>query len=711
MRTALVVIDRVARGLDRPFTYAWPTDGTVVPVGARVRVPLGSREAVGVVVATDAALAADTPATALRPITAVLDREPVLPEDLLALAFFIRDRWACHLSQALRALVPAPVRRLQAPPLPGLYAVGSGPARGSRRRALFECARVEPGVDASRARAQTGASAAVLRELEAAGHLRRGEPALPPLPPARVALTPEQTAAVRAVRAGAPGAEWLLEGVTGSGKTEVYLDLIAATLAEGRQAIVLLPEISLTEEMRSRYYARFAGRVAIFHSAMAESTRVEEWYRVRRGAAGVVLGPRSAVFAPCPALGLLIVDEEHEPSYKQEEHPRYHAREVARERARLNGAQLVLGTATPSLESAHRARTGETGFLRLPNRATAQALPEPVIVDMRQELADGHREMFSRPLKRAIGETLLRREQAVLFLNRRGYATSVVCRDCGLSVKCPQCAVSLTVHRGRGALVCHYCFHEEPLPAVCPGCGSSRIRSFGVGTEQVEEEVRRLWPAARTLRADADTLRFRGSHQALFDAFRAGDADILVGTQMVAKGMDWPYVTLVGIVAADITLTLPDFRAAERAFQLITQAAGRAGRGERPGMVVIQTYNPEHYAITAAARQDFGHFYALEAPFREALSYPPFGSLMLVEAAAAAEDEARALAAWAATAAAGPDVTVLGPAPAPLERLRGRYRYHVLVKSKTLASLLLIGEHLQAEEPRLSITVDPQNML
>ena len=710
MRTALVVIDRVARGLDRPFSYAWPADGTTVPLGARVRVPLGRREAVGVVVATDAAVA-DSPPTGLKPIAAVLDREPVLPEDLLALAFFIRERWVCHLSQALRALVPAPVRRLESPPLPGLYAVGEGPARGPRRQALFQRVLTDPGVDAGRARADTGASAAILRELEAAGHLRRGEHVYPPLPSAVLSLTAEQEAAVCAVRAGAAGSEWLLEGVTGSGKTEVYLELIAATLAERRQAIVLLPEISLTEEMRARYQARFPGRVAIFHSAMAESTRVQEWYRVRRGAAGVVLGPRSAVFAPCPALGLLIVDEEHEPSYKQEEHPRYHAREVARERARLSGARLVLGTATPSLESAHRARTGATGFLRLPERVTVQTLPEPVIVDMRQELADGHREMFSRPLKRAIGDALARHEQVVLFLNRRGYATSVVCRDCGLSLKCPQCAVSLTYHRGRSAVLCHYCFHEEPLPVVCPGCGSTRIRSFGVGTEQVEEEVRRHWPAARTLRADADTLRFRGSHQALFDTFRTGDADILVGTQMVAKGMDWPFVTLVGIVAADITLTLPDFRAAERAFQLITQAAGRAGRGERPGTVVIQTYNPEHYAITAAARQDFSHFYAIETPFREALGYPPFGSLLLVEAAAAGEDDARSLAGRAAAAAEGSEVTVLGPAPAPLERLRGRYRYHVLVKAKDLQPLLQLGERLQAEEPRLSVTVDPQNML
>jgi primosomal protein N' (replication factor Y) len=708
VQTAEVVIDRVARGLDRPLSYAWPEDGRPVPLGARVRVPLGSTDAVGVVVAVDQAA---EQAVALRPITTVLDREPVLPEDLIALAFWMRDRWCCLLTQALRALIPAPVRRMQAPELPGLYALGEGPPRGARRQALFERVRVEPGVGAYQARADAGAGAATLRELEAAGHLRRGELALPALPPPAIALTAAQQSAVATILSGPPGGEWLLEGVTGSGKTEVYLELIAATLRQGRQAIVLLPEISLTEEMRARYQARFPGRVAIFHSAMAESARLEEWYRVRRGAAGVVLGPRSAVFAPCPDLGLIVMDEEHEPSYKQEEHPRYHARETARERCRLSGARFVMGSATPSLETAHRARTGVVGLVALPHRVTRQSLPDPLIVDMRQELADGHREMFSRPLKRAIGETLYRGEQAVLFLNRRGYATSVVCRDCGLAIKCPDCAVSLTFHRREGALICHYCFHQERMPKVCPACASERIRTFGVGTEQVEEEVHRHWPGARTLRADADTLRFRGSHRTLFDQFRARGADVLVGTQMVAKGMDWPGVTLVGIVAADITLTLPDFRAGERAFQLVTQAAGRAGRGDEPGRVVIQTYNPEHYAIAAAAGQDFPHFYALEIPFRQALSYPPFGSLLLIEAAAEEEGEARRLAERGACEAAAPDATILGPAPAPLERIRGRFRYHVLVKAPTLPAILQIAARVAAAVPRLSLTIDPQSML
>lgn len=709
MQTAEVVIDRVARGLDRSLSYAWPEDGTPVPLGARVEVPLGSKTAVGLVVAIDPA----TPSTAmtLRPIKAVVDSQPVLPEDLIALGFWMRERWCCLLPQALRTMVPAPVRRMDAPLLPGLYANGDGPRRGPRRQALFDRVREEPGILVERARHETGATAAVLRELEAQGHLRRGELPLPPLPGAPLALTPAQENAVSAIGASVPGSEWLLEGITGSGKTEVYLELIAAALTEGRQAIVLLPEISLTEEMRARYQARFPGRVAIFHSAMAETVRLEEWYRVRRGAASVVLGPRSAVFAPCPNLGLIVVDEEHEPSYKQEEHPRYHARETARERARMTGARFVMGSATPSLETAHRARVGEIGFLTLPDRVTRQSLPDPILVDMRQELADGHREMFSRPLKQALAETIARGEQVVLFLNRRGYATSVVCRDCGVSLKCPDCAVSLTLHRRDSALLCHYCFHQEAVPKVCPACGSERIRSFGVGTEQVEEEVRRHWPTARTLRADADTLRFRGSHRALFDEFRAGGADVLVGTQMVAKGMDWPGVTLVGIVAADITLTLPDFRAAERAFQLITQAAGRAGRGERPGRVVIQTYNPEHYAVTAASRQDFPRFYALEAPFREALGYPPFGSLLLVEAADPDELEARRLADGAAEAARGPDTLVLGPAPAPLERIRGRFRYHVLVKCRSLSPLLDLARRLANQEPRLSLTVDPQSML
>lgn len=705
-----VVVDRVAPGLDRPLTYLLTADGNTAQVGLRVAVPLGAASVTGIVVGVHPP--GEDADGRWRPVERVLDDEPLLPGDLVDLAWWMRDHGTCLLPQALRTLVPAPVRRGSAPPPDGLYAGPVRPQRGRERQRLWDWAARHPGWPREAALAETKISPAVLRHALQNDLLRLGPRERPPVAPAVWPLTAAQVTATEALANAPAGSVWLLEGVTGSGKTEVYLEVIAAEVARGRQAIVLLPEISLTEEMRGRYQARFPGRVAIFHSAMADGERVAEWHRVRRGEADVVLGARSAVFAPCPRLGVIVVDEEHETTYKQDEHPHYHAREVAEARIRRVGGRLILGSATPSLETALRARSADIGWLRLPERVSDTSLPAAIIVDMRRELADGHREMFSRTLQQALTDVLARGEQALLFLNRRGFSTSVVCRECGRAVACPACAVSLTLHREEGRLLCHYCSYQMDSPRACPSCGSTRIRGFGAGTEQVVAEVTRLWPTARVVRADADALRLRGSHQALFDAFRRGDADVMVGTQMIAKGMHWPRVTLVGIVAADLSLTLPDFRAAERTFQLITQAAGRAGRGERPGRVVIQTYNEEHYAVQAAARQDFAAFYEAETPFRRLLGYPPFGSLLLVEAALADEGAARTLAERAARLLADDArLTVLGPAPAPLERIRGRFRYHLLVKAAERDPLREAAWRLRAEEPRLATTLDPQHML
>ncbi|MCL8208812.1 MAG: primosomal protein N' [Actinomycetia bacterium] len=703
-----VVIDRVAAGLDRPFTYRRPDAWAAVGPGWRVLVPFGRSQAAGLVVAEHEGPTAGPVKDLLRP----LDPYPLLPPDLVAVAVWMRDRWGCLLPQALRAAVPAPVRHMPAPDPPWLYA-GAEPTRGSERRRLWTYLAERGGATREEALAATGVSPAVLRAMETAGQVRRGVPPRPPLPPPSTRLTPDQERAVAAILAQLDtGGEVLVEGVTGSGKTEVYLAAVAATLARGRQAIVLVPEIALTPQMQARFEQRFPGRVAVFHSAMADGVRVREWHRVRTGEAEVVLGARSAVFAPCPRLGLVVVDEEHEPTYKQDEHPRYHAREVARERARRVGAVLVLGSATPSLETAWAARTGQVAWVRLRKRVGGRPLARAEVVDMRAELKAGHREMFSRALKDAVAECLAAGDQAILLLNRRGFSTSVVCRACGQPRMCPRCAVSLTLHATERRLLCHYCLHEEPVPTVCPACGSPQIRQFGVGTERVVEEVRRLWPDARVLRADADSLRRRGSHRRLFEAFLARRADVLVGTQVIAKGLHWPGVTLVGVVAADLGLTLPDFRAAERTFALLTQAAGRAGRGDRPGRVIIQTYNPEHYSVAAAARQDFDAFYAEELGFRELLGYPPFGHLLLVEAAD--EDPARAAAEAerARTVLAGRSgLVLLGPAPAPLARLRGRWRMHLLVKARELVLVLDAARALLDDNPRLSLTVDPYHLL
>jgi primosomal protein N' (replication factor Y) len=711
-RLADVVVDRVAAGLDRTFTYRVPPSLPEVAPGWRVVVPFGRSTVTGLVMG----VREDEPSGPVKDILRLADTFPLLPPDLVQLAGWMRERFPCYLPQAVRAMVPAPVRRMEAPLPDALYPGPGEPGRGSARQRLRAVVEAHPGLSVDRALREARVSAAVFREAERQGVVRRGAPPLPDLPGSPHALMPAQARAVEAVLSRLNGGSVLLEGVTGSGKTEVYLTVIEAVLARGRQAIVLVPEIALTPQMRERFAARFPGRVAVFHSAMADGARVREWHRVRRGEASVVLGARSAVFAPCPALGLVVLDEEHETTYKQDEHPRYHARDVARERCRLAGGVLVLGSATPSLETAWSARQGLSGWAVLPTRVEGRPLPAVQVVDMREELRSGHRTMFSRALTAALTETLERAEQAILLINRRGYATAVVCRQCGYHLRCPHCAVGLTVHADAHRAQCHYCLHQEPVPVTCSACGSSSIRQFGVGTEQVAAEVRRLWPTARVLRADHDSLRLTGSHERLFYAFRAHEADVLVGTQLVAKGWDVPAVTLVGVVAADLTLTLPDFRAAERTYALLTQVAGRAGRGDRPGRVVIQTYNPDHYSVRAAAAQNYDAFYEEEIAFREALGYPPFGHLLLAEsshedAETARVEVERAHALLVRRDTGAPPWQLLGPAPAPLARLRDRYRWHLLVKARDGDRVREAARLLAEGAPGLSLTVDPYYLM
>ncbi|MCY0880897.1 MAG: primosomal protein N', partial [Firmicutes bacterium] len=465
-------------------------------------------------------------------------------------------------------------------------------------------------------------------------------------------------------------------GVTGSGKTEIYLQLMADALAAGGQALMLVPEIALTPQMQERFGQRFGAQVAVWHSGLTDKQRNATWHNVRRQTVRIVVGVRSAVFLPFRQLRLIVIDEEHEGSYKQEEHPRYHTREVAQWRMQREGGLLVLGSATPSIETAHRARQGEIGWIRLSHRVNEQALPPIVIADMREELALGNRSMFSRALGTAIDGSLQRKEQVLLFLNRRGYASFVLCRDCGQAVECPHCAVAMTYHQETEQLTCHYCFHTQPVPQTCPACGSNRIRYFGAGTEKVVQEVQKLWPQARVMRADRDTLTSRDSYHELYQHMRDEQIDVLVGTQMIAKGLDFPKVTTVGIVAADTALHLPDFRAAERTFQLLVQASGRAGRGKWPGTVIIQTYDPEHFAVATAQSHDFNAFYHQEIGQREALNYPPFGRLWLVEVRHENLETAREMGETARTILCQTlpkDVEIRGPAPAPLAKVRNYF--------------------------------------
>ncbi|MGQ9516219.1 MAG: replication restart helicase PriA [Anaerolineae bacterium] len=580
--------------------------------------------------------------------------------------------------------------------------------------------------------AETGANAGIVRELAEAGLIQIEEQERWRDPLAQWAptldrpprLTPDQERVWQEIEQALEAGRrevFLLHGVTGSGKTEIYLRALAKVLEAGRQAIVLVPEISLTPQTIRRFAARFPGRVTTLHSELSAGERYDQWRRIRDGEVDIVIGPRSAVFAPLPRLGIIIIDEEHEAAYKAEPMPTYHARDVALQRAGIENSPVIMGSATPSLESYYRALRGEFRLLELPQRVMGHArqiaqqqerlhipperahahplgpeyaeacfieLPAVEIIDMRHELRAGNRSIFSRRLQDALRQVLERGEQAILFLNRRGMASIVSCRDCGYVVRCERCSMPMTYHEGSRLLVCHHCNHRMPAPAQCPSCGSRRIRYLGMGTERLESALQELFPGVRTLRWDRDVTGTKGAHERILDQFSAGGADVLIGTQMIAKGLDLPLVTLVGVVLADTALYLPDFRAAERTFQLLVQVAGRAGRSILGGRVIIQTYTPKNYSIQRAARHDFAGFYQEELAFREQQGYPPFCRLAALRfahrdpgrAQAEAERVHRLLGDYLRRQGFR-DVELSGPVPCFFARLRGAYRWQIILKA------------------------------
>lgn len=543
-------------------------------------------------------------------------------------------------------------------------------------------------------------------------------------------LSSEQQEAVDRVMAdydsGNPGT-YLLQGITGSGKTEVYIRLAQETVRRGRQVIVLIPEIALTYQTLMRFYRRFGDRVSVLNSTLSAGERYDQCERARCGEIDVIIGPRSALFVPFPQVGLILMDEEHEASYKSESTPKYHARETAVYLASLHGASVVLGSATPSMEAAYRAKAGIYRQLFLTKRLTGGSLPRVYTVDLREELRQGNRSIFSGKLQQLLEQRLEKGQQSMLFINRRGYAGFVSCRACGQVMKCPHCDVSLSEHKG-GRLVCHYCGYEMPGVRRCPSCGSQYISGFRAGTQQIEERLKERFPAMRILRMDADTTRTKDSHEQILAAFAAGEADVLVGTQMIVKGHDFPNVTLVGVLAADLSLSVGDYRAGERTFQLLTQAAGRAGRGSEPGEVVIQTYQPEHYAVTYAAAQDYQGFYQEEILYREMMGYPPVAHMLAVQIYAASEEQGGALARQLASQAGafvdesqpcGKRMMIVGPAPAGIGKVNDIYRFVFYVKDQSYDRLVEVKDGLEAwmgerQIPRqlsLQFDFDPMNTL
>lgn len=567
-------------------------------------------------------------------------------------------------------------------------------------------------------------------------YAKRGFARTTPLP-----LTEEQQQVFGPIRDAVEAGRhemFLLHGVTGSGKTEVYLQSIQVCLNQGKEAIVLVPEISLTPQMVERFKGRFGDDVAVLHSRLSQGERYDEWRKISTRQVKVVIGARSAIFAPFRKLGLVIIDEEHESSYKQEESPKYHARDVAAARARSFGSSVVLGSATPSLESWYEASRGGYRLLTMSGRVEGRPMPPVRIVDMRDELHEGNRSMFSRPLHRAIQERLERKEQSVLLLNRRGYSTFVMCRSCGYTVGCPHCDISLTFHQSSGMLRCHYCGYAERQPAKCPDCESEHIRYFGTGTQKVEEELAKLFPGIRVIRMDVDTTTEKGSHEKLLTEFRQKKADVLLGTQMVAKGLDFPDVTLVGVITADTMLNLPDFRSSERTFQLLTQVAGRAGRHQLPGEVFVQTYTPEHYSVVTASGHDYLAFVEQEENHRRIGGYPPYCRLilvtlsheqlpLLVKTAESLVKRLRELAAESGLSGFHPGTSngprqameVLGPVASPIPRIKDRYRFQCMVKYRGDRAVSdIVGRAVETfddlvrqEKLLISVDVDPQVLM
>ena len=729
--TAEVAVFAGLRGPARTFTYRVP-DGLDVRLGHLVRAGFGARAVHGVVVALD--VPADRE---LKALDGLVHPVPLLSARQLALAGWIARTYRCGLADAVRAMLPPALAARARGGLPaargertepvfaitrqGREALGSAtaPALGARQLATLRA--LAAGAITSADLTDAGGTVAAATSLAARGFAlkgRRGVRRVPvefrlseaDLSKDMRATAPQAAAIATVIGAFGTGHGFLLHGVTGSGKTEVYLRLTAEALARGQGAIVLVPEIALTAQVVARFVARVGERVALLHSALSAGERYDEWRRILDGVADVVVGSRSALFAPIPDLGLIVVDEEQEPSYKQESAPRYHAVDTALELGRLAGAAVVLGSATPRVVTYASATAGDLTLLALPERVLDLPLPKTTVVDLRLELKANNRSTLSSALRTALVKVVAKGEQAILYLNRRGFATVVLCRDCGYVVPCPACEIPFALHAD-GRLVCHRCGREEPrAPSICPRCGSARIRHLGVGTQRVEEDVRAAVPRARLVRLDRDAVKAKGAHAAMYERMRSGQAQVIVGTQMVAKGFDLPGVSLVGVVNADTQLNLPDFTAAERTFELLTQVLGRSGRGPVGGEGIVQTYLPDHYAIVAAAAHDYATFAEHELRSRRHFGYPPFGRLVLLQTSAAKEAtvERRSgdLAAKLRAAADG-DAEVLGPAPAFAAKRAGSYRAQLVLRGDRPDKLL---DRVELG-PEWTVDVDPMTLL
>ena len=718
-RFAQIIIDISHEKVDRTFDYRIPPQlEDRISVGVLVKIPFGKGNSLrkGYVVGiTDHA---DYDADKIKEIAGIVEGSVSAESQLIMLAWWLKEQYGSTMNQALKTVLPVKqkvkpkekkVLRLLIPEeqLEAVTAEAEKKSYKARVR-LFKALKENPLIPYEVASGQMNLSAATLKPVIEKGYvaLESEEIFRNPVKDAgsrvkAVDLNGEQQAVADAFCEDYEAGKretYLIHGITGSGKTEVYMEMISRVISEGMQVIVLIPEIALTYQTVMRFYGRFGNRVSIINSRLSAGERYDQFERARGGDIDIMIGPRSALFTPFSRLGLIIIDEEHEGAYKSEVVPRYHARDVAVKRAQMQNASVVLGSATPSLEAYTKALRGEYRLFSLHTRAKADSrLADVAVVDLREELKDGNKSIFSRRLQQMIGDRLEKKEQIMMFINRRGYANFVSCRSCGEAIKCPHCDVTLTLHKDN-RLVCHYCGYSIPMPDKCPSCGSPYIANFGVGTQKIEMMTRKMFPQARVLRMDLDTTSKKGGHEEILSAFAEGDADILIGTQMIVKGHDFPDVTLVGVLAADLSLYTPDYRAAERTFQLLTQAAGRAGRDARHGDVIIQTYNPEHYSIVTAAEQDYETFYHQEMAYRRLMKYPPVNVLFTVQMASKSEaalvEAADRLAAHITPQADEEKVQMIGPVDASVYKINDIYRKILYLKQENYDILIKIRDNI-----------------
>lgn len=729
---AEVIINSDAIEIDRPFTYKVKEELLdIIEVGHRVKVPFGVKNKPTEAFVLGLKCEGIENVKKIKYISSILDDIPILTRDDLRLIDFLRENYLCKYIDAIRTIIPSGLSKgiknkkktviVFNKELDGMFKDKDNYVK------IVNLIKEKNGeLTKSEIINDYSLSSYSLNKLIENGYLLTEDRVVyryntrSYIEESKNVLNDEQKNAFNKIL-NSDKKGFLLKGVTGSGKTEVYMNLVGETLKEGKSAIVLVPEITLTPQMIERFKGRFGKNVALFHSKLSQGERFDEWYRIKKGEARLVVGARSAIFLPLDNLGIIIIDEEHENTYKSEQNPKYSTKEVAKFLSEIKGCKYILGSATPSIETYYEALNGKLELVEIKNRVSNRPLPQMEIVDMREELKSRNLSLLSRSLYNEMKETLERKEQIILFLNRRGFSSFVSCRSCGYVFKCPECDLSMTYHKN-GYLICHYCGRAQREQKVCPECGSKYVKFFGAGTQRVEEEVKKYFPKARVMRMDVDTTRSKDSHENIYNAFKSGEGDILIGTQMVSKGLDFKNVTLVGVLAADISLNIPDYRSSERTYQIITQVAGRAGRGEKKGKVVIQTYTPNSLSLQYAIENNYNDLYNEEIKVRKIMNYPPFSTIFLINSISKDEGKLKEFMNKVGESLrklldSREDIQILGPVPCIITKLKDNYRWQIIIKGNLDNNLKLKIKDILYElnksvynEIRISMDINPNNM-